>query len=164
MPYTLEQNGVIEQKNRFLQECVGNMLKQAKLLNCFWAKAIGTIIYLQNRTLTKTIARKTPEEMWTCEKPYVAHLKVLGVKPMFMSQNKRNKSWIQSQKNKECIFIGYTEGAKRYKLLKEKTKIVFHSKDVVFDETLGEVQNEEKNIQFSGDVSKLEVNVISRRG
>jgi hypothetical protein len=42
-------------------------------------------------------------------------------------------------KNKECIFIGYTEGAKRYKLLKEKTKTVFHSKDVVFDETLGEV-------------------------
>jgi hypothetical protein len=54
------------------------MLKQAKLLNCFWAKAIGTIIYLQNRTLTKTIARKTPEEMWTCEKPYVAHLKVFS--------------------------------------------------------------------------------------
>ncbi len=65
--------------------------------------------------------------------------KCLGVKPMFMSQNKRDKSWIQSQKNKECIFIGYTEGAKRYKLLKEKTKTVFHSKDVVFDETLGEV-------------------------
>jgi len=67
-------------------------------------------------------------------------------------------------KNKECIFIGYTEGAKRYKLLKEKTKTVFHSKDVVFDETLGEVQNEKNNIQSSGDVSKLEVNVISRRG
>jgi len=66
VPYTLEKNGVIEQKNRFLQECVRNMLKQAKLLNYFWAKAIGTIIYLQNRTLTKTIARKTLEEMWTC--------------------------------------------------------------------------------------------------
>jgi hypothetical protein len=54
------------------------MLKQAKLLNYFWAKAIGTIIYLQNRTLTKTIARKTLEEMWTCQKPYVADLKVFG--------------------------------------------------------------------------------------
>jgi hypothetical protein len=61
-------------------------------------------------------------------------------------------------KSKECIFISYTEGAKRYKLLKEKTKTVFHNKDVIFDETLGEVHNEEKNIQSSGDVSKVEAN------
>jgi len=59
-------------------------------------------------------------------------------------------------KFKECIFINYTKGAKRYKLFKEKTKTIFHSKDVVFDETLGKVHNEKRSIQYSGDVSKVE--------
>ncbi len=106
MPYTLEQNGVVEWKNRSLQECVRSMLKQAKLPNYFWAKAIGTIVYLQNRTLTKTIARKTPEEMWTCEKPCVAHIKVFGCQAYaHVPKQKRQKL---DSKSKECIFIGYT--------------------------------------------------------
>jgi 5'-3' exoribonuclease 2 len=82
------------------------MLKQAKLPNYFWAKAIGTIVYLQNRTLTKTIARKTPEEMWTCEKPCVAHIKVFGCQAYaHVPKQKRQKL---DSKSKECIFIGYT--------------------------------------------------------
>jgi transposase InsO family protein len=40
---TLEQNGIIEWKNRSLQECVESMLKEAKLSDYFWSKAIGVI-------------------------------------------------------------------------------------------------------------------------
>ncbi len=97
VPYTLEQNGVIEQKNRSLQECVRSMLKQAKLFANFWAKAIGTTVYLQNKTLIKALAKKTlcghvRNHMWHISK-------CLGVKPMLMSQKKIDKSWIQSLKN-----------------------------------------------------------------
>ncbi len=56
----------------------------------------------------------------------------------------------------ECIFIGYIEGLKGYILLKEGKKIILHSKNVVFDETLREVHNEERSFQSSGDVSKVE--------
>jgi hypothetical protein len=122
-PYTLEQNGVIEWKNRSLQECVRSMLKQLKLLDYFWAKAIGTIVYLQNKTLTKVVVGKTLKEMWTCKTPYVAHLKVFGCQAYdHVPKQKRQKL---DSKSKECIFIGYTKGEKRYKLLKEKTKIYF---------------------------------------
>jgi transposase InsO family protein len=101
VPYTLEQNGVIEWKNRSLQECVKSMLKQAKLPNY-----LGTIVYLQNRTLIKAIARKTPDEMWTCEKTYVAHLKVFGCQAYaHVPKQKRQKL---DSKSKECIFMGYT--------------------------------------------------------
>ncbi len=41
MPYTPKQNSVVERNNRFLQECAKNMLKQIKVPNYFWAKAIG---------------------------------------------------------------------------------------------------------------------------
>ncbi len=51
-------------------------------------------------------------------------------------------------KSEECVFIGYTKGVKGYKLLKEKTKIVFHNKDVVSDKTLGEVHNKKKKFSI----------------
>lgn len=35
-------------------------------------------IYLQNKTPMKVIVGKILEEMWTSEKPYVAHLKVFN--------------------------------------------------------------------------------------
>lgn len=53
---------------------------------------------------------------------------------------------------------------KGYKLFKEKTRIVFHSKDVVFYKTftsfekLGKIQNQERSYQSSDDVYKVEDN------
>jgi hypothetical protein len=41
MPYTPKQNDVIKWKNMPLQECVKNMLKQAKFPYYFWVEAIG---------------------------------------------------------------------------------------------------------------------------
>ncbi|KAE8732360.1 phytosulfokine receptor 1-like [Hibiscus syriacus] len=54
-PYTPEQNGVAEWKNRTIVEMARSLLKAKQLANDFWAEAIATVVYLQNISPTKAV-------------------------------------------------------------------------------------------------------------
>lgn len=44
----------------------------------------------------KVIVGKTLEEMWTSEKPHVAHLKVFSCQTYAYVPTQKDKNWIQS--------------------------------------------------------------------
>ena len=48
MPYTLEQNGVSERKNRTILEVVHSMLYDQRLPKFLWAEAVNTAVYVQH--------------------------------------------------------------------------------------------------------------------
>ena len=75
---TPEQNGVAETKNRTLVESVGSMLADGKLPHKFWAEALSTAVYLQNRSPTKALNKMTPYQAWRDERPTVNHLRIFG--------------------------------------------------------------------------------------
>ncbi|KAJ9544473.1 hypothetical protein OSB04_024180, partial [Centaurea solstitialis] len=50
-PRTPQQNGVAERRNRTLIEATRTMLADSKLLITFWAEAVNTSCYVQNRVL-----------------------------------------------------------------------------------------------------------------
>ncbi|GJW91809.1 ribonuclease H-like domain-containing protein [Tanacetum coccineum] len=50
---TPQQNGVAERKNRTLIEAARTMLADSKLPTTFWAEAVNTACYVQNRVLVK---------------------------------------------------------------------------------------------------------------
>ena len=50
IPHTPQQNGVAERLNRTLIEGVRTMLADSKLPHRFWAEALLTAVYLQNRS------------------------------------------------------------------------------------------------------------------
>ncbi|GJX54666.1 retrovirus-related pol polyprotein from transposon TNT 1-94 [Tanacetum coccineum] len=50
-PRTPEQDGIVERRNRTLFEAVRTMLSASKLPLFFWAEAIATACYTQNRSL-----------------------------------------------------------------------------------------------------------------
>ncbi|GJS80122.1 putative ribonuclease H-like domain-containing protein [Tanacetum coccineum] len=59
---TPQQNGVAERKNKTLIEAAKTMLADSKLLTTFWAKAVNTACYVQNRVLVIKPQNKTPYE------------------------------------------------------------------------------------------------------
>ena len=52
-PYTPQQNGLVERKNRTLTEMVNGMLSKSGLSEGFWGEAMLTSCYILNRVPKK---------------------------------------------------------------------------------------------------------------
>ncbi|GJV21721.1 retrovirus-related pol polyprotein from transposon TNT 1-94 [Tanacetum coccineum] len=57
-PRTPEQNGVVERRNRTLVEAARTMLSASKLPLSFWAEAVATACYTQNRSIIISIMER----------------------------------------------------------------------------------------------------------
>ena len=55
---TPKQNGVVERKNRSLEEGARTLLNETRLPKYFWADAVHTICYTLNKVLNRPILRK----------------------------------------------------------------------------------------------------------
>jgi hypothetical protein len=93
---------------------------------------VGTACYMVNKSPSSALDDKTPQEVWTGKKPSLTHLKVFGY-DAYVHVPKENKSKLD-KKAEKCIFIGYKDGLKGYKLWNPETKKVVYSRDVVFRE------------------------------
>ena len=70
--------------------------------------------------------------LWTSKKPSIKHLKVFGCDTnVHVPKEKRSKL---DNKDEKCIFIGYKDGMKGYKLWNPITKNIVYSRDAVFRE------------------------------
>jgi hypothetical protein len=96
----------------------------------FWADVVNTAVYIKHRCPTKHLESKTPQEAWTNRKPNVSHLRVFGCK-IFAHIPDEKRSKLKS-KFMPCVFLGYCEGTKAYRLMCVKTKRIIKSQDVVF--------------------------------
>ena len=61
-PYTPQQNGVSERKNRSIMEMTRCMLHEKELPKKLWAEAANTAVFLLNRLPTRVLQKKTPFE------------------------------------------------------------------------------------------------------
>ncbi|GKA87454.1 retrovirus-related pol polyprotein from transposon TNT 1-94 [Tanacetum coccineum] len=62
-PRTPQSNGVVERKNRTLQEMSRTMLNEQSLPQKFWPNAVDTSTYILSRILIRAILGKTPYEL-----------------------------------------------------------------------------------------------------
>ncbi|GJV94194.1 ribonuclease H-like domain-containing protein [Tanacetum coccineum] len=72
---TPQQNGVAERKNRTLIEASRTMLADSKLPTTFWAEAVNTACYVQNRVLVIKPHNKTPYELFLGRKPALSFMR-----------------------------------------------------------------------------------------
>jgi transposase InsO family protein len=79
-PYTPQQNGVVERKNRTLLDMARTMLDEYKTPDRFWAEAINTACYSINQLYLHCILKKTSYEILTGKKPNVSYFRVFGSK------------------------------------------------------------------------------------
>ncbi|GKF64534.1 ribonuclease H-like domain-containing protein, partial [Tanacetum coccineum] len=61
---TPQQNRVAERRNMTLIEAARTMLADSKLLTTFWAEAVNTACYVQDRVLVVKPHKKTPYELF----------------------------------------------------------------------------------------------------
>lgn len=128
-PYTPQQNGIAERKNRSLIEMARCLLTDADLPKFLWAEAVNTANYIQNRTITKG-ADSIPFELWHGEKPKMKHFEIFGAKCyVHIPAEKRTKLENTAIQMK---FIGYEEGSKAYRCYDESSHKLIISRDVRF--------------------------------
>ncbi|MCO5597368.1 hypothetical protein L7F22_051444 [Adiantum nelumboides] len=132
MPYTPQQNGVAERKNRSLMEMARCMLKAKSLPHKLWMEAVACAAHVLNRCPTRALKTITPYESWYDRKPSVSYLRVFGcLAYAHIPQQLRGKL---DDKAVKCIFVGYSSGSKGYKLYNPATNKIFESRDVIFVE------------------------------
>ena len=132
VPYTPQQNGVAERKNKSLMEMAQCMVKTRASPHAFWLKAIMCATYVLNRCPTKALQSITPYEAWHGRKPIVAHLRVFGCLAYALVPAQQCSKL--DGKAVKCTFVGYSAKSKEYRLYYPQPKRIFVSQDVVFVE------------------------------
>nr|GEW72533.1 ATP-citrate synthase beta chain protein 2 [Tanacetum cinerariifolium] len=130
---TPQSNGVVERKNRTLQEMSRTMLNEQSLPQKFWCNTIDTSTYILNRILIRSILGKTPYELLRGRKPTLDYFIVFGSKCFILN----TKYYLTKfdPKSYESVFLGYSQNSKAYIVLNKHTKKVKESLNVTFDET-----------------------------
>ena len=157
--------------NRTLLDGVRCMLYSSGSSKHFWGEAVMTTCYLVNRTPSSAIDLKTLEELWSGKPSNYDHLRIFGC-TTYVHQSE-GKLVTRSIK---CIFLGYPEGVKGYKLWNKESsgvKIII-SRDVVFNEnemlfmrtnTAGiKKDSKNKSLTLDKDHFKFEVELSSQDG
>jgi transposase InsO family protein len=134
-PYTPQQNGVAERKNRTLLDMARTMFDEYKTLDRFWAEAVNTACYSINRLYLHRILKKTSYELLTGEKPNVSYFRVFGSKCFILVKRGRKSKF--APKAIEGFLLGYDSNTRAYRVFNKSTRLVEVSCDIVFDETNG---------------------------
>lgn len=147
-PRTLQQNGVVERKNRVLEEMARTMLCENGLPRYFWVEAVNTTCYVVNRAMIKPILKKTPYELLKGRKPNISHLRAFGFKCFVLNNNKDNLGKFDVKSN-EAVFLSYSNSSKAYRVFNKRILLVKESVHIAFDESNSTVS---KNVE-SEDVA-----------
>ncbi|KAK2428563.1 hypothetical protein QL285_027076 [Trifolium repens] len=136
-PITPQQNGVVETKNRTIQESARVMLHAKNISYHFWAEAMNTACYIHNRVTLRNGTTSTLYELWKDRKPIVKHFHIFGSKCYILADREPRRKL--DPKSDNGIFLGYSTNSRAYRVYNSKTQIVMESVNVVVkDSTLKE--------------------------
>ncbi|GJZ21676.1 retrovirus-related pol polyprotein from transposon TNT 1-94 [Tanacetum coccineum] len=131
-PRTPEQNGVVERQNRTLVEAARMMLSASKLPLFFWAEAIATACYTQNRFIIILTHEKTSYHIINSRKPSIKHLHIFGC-TCYLTRDGENLDKMK-EKRDPCILVGYSTQSKGYHVYNKRTRLIVESIYLRFDE------------------------------
>jgi transposase InsO family protein len=135
VPYTHQQNGVAERKNRTLIKMTRTMLGEYKTSDHFWAEAVNTTCHAINHLYLHKLLKKTPYKLHTGNKPNVSYFRVFGRKCYVLQ--KRTKYSKFAPKVYGGFFLGYDSNSRAYRVFNKDSGCVETTYNAVFDETNG---------------------------
>jgi len=98
-------NEIAERINQTLMDLVRSMLKDAKLLQKFWAETVTAAVYIRDRVGHFLIKGDIPLAIWTGRTPSVQHLKVYSGCITYANLSKQNRRKL-GDRAIECILVG----------------------------------------------------------
>jgi hypothetical protein len=133
-------------------------------------KSLLTATYLLNRSPTNAVKGMNPYEVWRNEKPNIKHFKVcLVVPPMCRTpKGERDKFDLMGKK---CIFFGYGNVTKGYRMNNQQHLKVFLSRDVISnkieksqnDSDMQLIQEKKDSVELKGMDDPVDVPDTDRR-
>ncbi|GJV30217.1 putative ribonuclease H-like domain-containing protein [Tanacetum coccineum] len=127
---TPQQNGVAEKRNRTLIEAARTMLVDSKLPTTFWAEAVSTACYVQNKVLVVKPHNKTPYELFRDFKPALSFMRPFGCHVTIL--NTLDSLGKFDSKSDEDFFVGYSLSSKAFRVYNTKTKRVEENLHIEF--------------------------------
>nr|GEU77673.1 retrovirus-related Pol polyprotein from transposon TNT 1-94 [Tanacetum cinerariifolium] len=124
--------GRAERRNRILIKAARTMLDDLKLPTTFWAEAINTACYMQNRVLVVKPYNKTPYELFNGRTPSLSFMRLFGC-PVTILNTKDHLSKFDGKAN-EGFFVGYSINSKAFRVFNSRTRIVEENLHIRFNE------------------------------
>ncbi|GKB61247.1 retrovirus-related pol polyprotein from transposon TNT 1-94 [Tanacetum coccineum] len=132
VPRTPQQNGVVEIRNRTLEEAARTMLIFSKALMFLWAEAVATSCYTQNRSLIYTLHNKTPDELVHDKNSDLTFFRVFSAL-CYLTNDSEDLGKLQPIADIR-IFVGYAPSRKGYRIYNKRTRRIMETIHVQFDE------------------------------
>nr|GFC55359.1 retrovirus-related Pol polyprotein from transposon TNT 1-94 [Tanacetum cinerariifolium] len=108
------------------------MLSAAKVPLFFWAEAITTACFTQNRSLVIPQHEKTPYHIINDRKPSVKFFHIFG-SLCYIIRDGENLDKMK-EKGDACIFVGYSTQSRAYRVFNKRTRVIVETIHVKFDE------------------------------
>ncbi|KAI3773949.1 hypothetical protein L1987_48488 [Smallanthus sonchifolius] len=136
------------------------MIVDSKLPVTFWAEAVNTACFVQNRVLITKSCNKTPYEIMYKRKPVIDFFRKFGcVCTMLNTLDQLNKF---EAKADECYFVGYSSNQRAFRVYHKKKRIVMESIDINWHENNHtDVGDENINDQGSSSSAQVEIPVVA---
>ncbi|GJS56921.1 ribonuclease H-like domain-containing protein [Tanacetum coccineum] len=153
---TPQQNRVAERKNRTLIEAARTMLADSKLPTTFWAEAVNTACYVQNRVLVIKPHNKTPYELFLGRKPALSFMRPFACPDTILNTLDHLEKF--DGKADEGFFVGYSTNSKAYRVFNSRTRIVEENLHVKFSEETPNIAGNRPNWLFDIDALTIFIN------
>nr|GEX80839.1 ribonuclease H-like domain-containing protein [Tanacetum cinerariifolium] len=152
---TPQQNRVAERKNRTLTEAARTMLANLKLPT-FWAEAVNTACYVQNKVLVVKPHNKTPYEIFYGRTPALSFMRPFGCPVTIL--NTKDHLGKFDDKADEGFFGGYSLNSKAFRVFNNRTMIVKKNLHIRFSENTPNIAESGPNWLFDIDALTKSMN------
>ena len=103
-PITLQQNSVVERKNRVIQEMARAMLHNKDVARNLQGETINIACYTVNRVYFRPGTKKTPYELWKERKPNVKYFRIFG-STYFILKDRENVGKFDPQSDEGILLV-----------------------------------------------------------
>nr|GEX16854.1 hypothetical protein [Tanacetum cinerariifolium] len=115
-----------------LVKAARTMLSASKLPLFFWAEAIATACYTQNRSIIILTHDKTAYHIINDRKPSIKHLHIFGC-TCYITRYGENLDKMK-EKGDLCILVGYSTQSNGYRVYNKRTRLIVEFIHICFDE------------------------------